>query len=118
MNWFVIALKKYATFSGRARRSEYWYFFLFYVILLVAATMLDGMVLSEDGAGALTGLIALGLALPSIAVTVRRFHDIGKSGWWFFINLVPVAGPFLLLYFMTREGEGQDNLYGSNPKAA
>lgn len=118
MNWFMTALKKYATFSGRSRRSEYWQFFLVYVVILVAASAVDTMLIADDGMGALTGLVAFGLLLPSLAVTVRRFHDIGKSGWWFFINLVPVVGPLLLLYFMAQDGQAQENAYGPNPKAA
>lgn len=117
MNWFMTALKKYATFSGRSRRSEYWQFFLVYVVILVAASVIDAMLMSDEGTSMLTILVVFGLLLPSVAVTVRRFHDIGKSGWWFFINLVPAVGPLLLLYFMAQDGQAQENAYGPNPKA-
>ena len=81
-------LKKYATFSGTASRSEYWWFVLFYVVLLVVAKL--------TGSQALYGLVSLALLLPTLAVAVRRHHDAGRSGWWWFTNLVPPWGIYLL----------------------
>ena len=119
MNWFVTALKNYAVFSGRSRRSEYWYFALFYVIFYVAATVVDVMIGSferSSGIGACTAILALALLIPSISVTVRRLHDTGRSGWWILIGLIPLVGGIILLVFMCQDGEPGVNRFGANPK--
>lgn len=119
MGWFLIALKKYVDFSGRARRREYWYFFLFYLLFYLAAAFLDGMLGafdSGDGIALLTTAFALGMLLPSITVGVRRLHDTGRSGWWLLIALVPVLGALVLLFFSVQDSEPGDNRFGPNPK--
>ncbi|MGW0999456.1 DUF805 domain-containing protein [Streptomyces sp. NPDC002523] len=108
MSWFIEALKKYAVFSGRARRSEYWYFFLFYIILY-AVFLGVGLAIKVP---ALVAIVALGLLLPAWGVTVRRLHDTGRSGWWILLGWVP----FLLLIFSCLDSEPGENKYGSNPK--
>jgi uncharacterized membrane protein YhaH (DUF805 family) len=113
MNWFVDALKnKYATFTGRARRTEYWMFVLFSIIFAVVAMIIDGII-----TGGLLGLVyTLGILIPSIAVAVRRLHDTNRSGWWLLLGLVPLLG-LVLIYFLVLDSQPGDNEYGPNPKA-
>ena len=102
MNWFLIALKKYATFAGRAQRAEYWYFVLFYILIFIGLSVIDGITGSfsaEAGMGLLGGILTLALLIPSIAVGVRRLHDTGRSGWWLLIALIPLIGAIVLLVF-------------------
>ncbi|MFB7373585.1 DUF805 domain-containing protein [Streptomyces sp. NPDC056222] len=115
MNWYLDVLKKYATFSGRARRQEYWMFTLFNVIAVVVLAIIDNAVLGVYPA--LTAVYMLGVLLPTLAVTVRRLHDTGRSGWWYLIAFVPLVGGIILFVFTVLEGEGQPNAYGDNPKA-
>lgn len=119
MNWFLIAFKKYATFSGRAQRAEYWYFMLFYIIIFIALSFIDGMMGKFDakgGIGLLSGIFTLALLLPSLAVTVRRLHDTNRSGWWFLIAIIPILGAIALLVFTIQDGTMGSNDYGLNPK--
>ena len=119
MNWYLEVLKKYAVFSGRARRKEYWYFFLFSLIISIVLAVVDGMTGSfsaEAGVGLLGGIYALAVLIPGLAVSVRRLHDTGRSGWWLLIALIPVIGAIVLLVFMVLEGKPGTNQYGSNPK--
>lgn len=118
MNYYKVALSKYAVFSGRSRRSEYWYFVLCNVIISFALSLVDGMLGfgGEESAGIFGGLYALAMIIPSIAVGVRRLHDIGKSGWWMFILLVPILGVLVLFFLMIRDSQPGDNQYGPNPK--
>lgn len=121
MQWFLSALRKYATFSGRSRRSEYWYFFLFYLLIVLALGLLDAMLGTAGAAGELgllSGVFVLAMLLPSLAVGARRLHDIGRSGWWLLISFVPLIGAVILLVFALRDGDRGDNAYGPNPKAA
>lgn len=119
MNWYLEVLKKYAVFSGRARRKEYWYFFLFSLIISIVLAVVDGVTGSfsaEAGVGLLGGIYALAVLIPGLAVSVRRLHDTGRSGWWLLIALIPVIGAIVLLVFMVLEGKPGTNQYGSNPK--
>jgi len=118
----IVLTKKYADFSGRARRKEYWYFYLFEILLFVALEIvvfgLAGVTQSSAIAGVggvLLGIVALALIIPGLAVTVRRLHDTGRSGWWFLIVLVPIAGPLILLYFTIIESSPGENQWGPNP---
>jgi len=115
MNWFIEVVKKYAVFSGRARRKEYWMYTLFYVIFAIVAGIVDAVLF---GSQILTLVLALGLLLPSLGVAVRRLHDTGRSGWWILIGLVPLVGGIVLLVFLCLEGEAGSNKYGHNPKFA
>jgi uncharacterized membrane protein YhaH (DUF805 family) len=120
MNWYLQALKKYADFSGRARRKEYWFFVLFYVIILVVLMVIDGFVGTQIGGagfGILTCLYALAMLIPALAVTVRRLHDTGRSGWWILIQLVPLVGWIVLLIFLFIDSQPGQNAYGPSPKA-
>ncbi|MBY4593996.1 DUF805 domain-containing protein [Ottowia caeni] len=119
MNWFLIALKKYATFSGRAQRAEYWYFVLFYILILFGLTLIDsitGSYSAESGMGLLGGIFTLLLLIPSIAVGARRLHDTGRSGWWLLIALIPLVGAIVLLVFTVQDSTPGENQYGPNPK--
>lgn len=108
MDWYVGVLKKYAEFNGRARRKEYWMFFLFSLIISMVITYGIGMV-SSSLAGILSLVYSLGVLCPSIAVGVRRMHDTNHSGWWLLVPLVN-------LVFACTEGTPGPNEYGPNPK--
>ena len=111
------ALTKYATFSGRARRSEYWWFVLFNVIVSVLAVVVDSALGTEPGRTGVVGLVvALALLLPGLAVTARRLHDTGRSGWWMLIALVPLVGAIVMLVFTVQDSQGP-NAWGDSPKA-
>ena len=121
MNWFLIALKKYATFSGRAQRAEYFYYFLFVALIFIGLTIIDnitGSYSAEDRMGLLGAIFSLATFIPSLAVSVRRLHDIGHSGWWLLIGIIPLIGFIVLLIFFTRDSAPSENSYGPNPKAA
>lgn len=113
MNWYTDVLKnKYATFTGRARRQEYWMFFLINLLIALAIGVIDGMI----GWGVLGFLYTLAVLIPSIAIAVRRLHDTGRSGWWVLIGLVPFIGWIILLVFLVLDSQPVDNAYGPNPK--
>jgi uncharacterized membrane protein YhaH (DUF805 family) len=116
MEWYLKVLKNYVNFRGRARRKEYWMFFLFNIIAALILMILDFFVLGTYGV--LYGLYLLAVILPSLAVTIRRLHDLGKSGWWIFISLIPVIGGIWLLVLLVMDGTTGENLYGPSPKAA
>ncbi|MCS4433901.1 DUF805 domain-containing protein [Aquiflexum gelatinilyticum] len=119
MDYFISAMKNYATFTGRARRSEYWFFYLFYFIFLVLAVILDnllGITIEDTGIGPLYFVSILAMIIPGLAVTVRRLHDVGKSGWFYFIVLIPIIGSIWLLVLMVTDGQPGRNKYGKNPK--
>lgn len=121
MKWYLKCFKQYANFDGRARRKEYWMFFLFNFIFSLVAVALDNLLGTsnpEVGIGVVYGLYVLLVLVPGIAVTVRRLHDIGKSGWMILVALIPLAGPiWLLVLAVTNSDQGQ-NQYGENPKRA
>lgn len=120
MNWYITAIKKYATFSGRSRRKEYWYFFLFNLLISMLLSFVDALTGSFDpatGYGLFSSIYGLALLIPAIAVSVRRLHDTGRTGWWFLIVLVPLVGALVLLYFMASNGDSGTNKYGNDPKA-
>lgn len=105
---------QYANFSGRARRSEYWYFVLFN---LVVTAVLRGLGEASGIFSVIAGLASLALFVPGIAVAVRRLHDIGKSGWFFLFVLIPVVGAIILIIWYCKDSDPGDNAYGPNPKA-
>tara|TARA_B100001964_G_C13964437_1_gene479132 strand:+ start:321 stop:719 length:399 start_codon:yes stop_codon:yes gene_type:complete len=119
MQHFVNALKKYAVFSGRATRSEYWYFVLFYSIFAFVISVVEGFVPVSSGSGKfmwLSVLYMLVMILPSFGLVFRRLHDTGRSGWWWLINLVPFVGVVVFLVFMCLDSAPGENQYGSSPK--
>jgi uncharacterized membrane protein YhaH (DUF805 family) len=119
MNYYLKALSNYFKFSGRARRKEYWYFILFNFFFAIAFMILDnitGLAYAETGYGPLYGLYALAVIIPGLAVTVRRLHDVGKSGCMYFIVLIPLIGAIWLLVLLGSSGDRGHNKYGSDPK--
>ena len=119
MDWFLGALKKYAVFEGRARRREYWFYVLFWIIIAVVLNVVDrmlGMYNAEYGVGPLGGIFWLGTLLPSLAVGARRLHDTGRSGWWLLIGLIPLIGAIVLIVFFVMDSQPGTNQYGPNPK--
>lgn len=125
IEWYKKALfENYANFSGRARRSEYWYFrlatavifmlLIFLFVILYVATQ-NGPLTLGLGIGVFA-LYSIATFIPSLSVTVRRMHDIGKSGWTFFVAFIPLAGPIWLLILLFTEGDSGENYYGPDPK--
>lgn len=114
MSWFIEVLKKYAVFSGRARRKEYWMFALFATIIYVVFMVL-GIATKQSW---LAFIPFVAFLLPGLAVTARRLHDTGRSGWWILFQIVPIAGPITLFVFSVLDSEPSENKYGPNPKFA
>ncbi len=108
----TLGLKKYVTFNGRASRSEYWYFLLFYMILSIITRILDAAI----GAPVLSTLLIVVAFIPLLSILIRRLHDIGRSGWWYLI-WITVIGAFVLLYWLCQKGGVDDNQYGPGPVA-
>ena len=130
MEWYLKVMRdNYANFSGRARRKEYWMFTLVYVIILIACTVLDnilGTVFMMDvgplgeismGYGWVYTICGLIHFIPGLAVIVRRLHDVGKSGWFYLIVLIPFIGVIWLLILYCTEGQKENNKWGPDPKA-
>ncbi len=119
MQWFMAVLRKYAVFDGRASRSEYWYFVLFYLIIAIVLGFIDRMMgtfNSAYGVGLLSGIFELGVLLPAIGVGIRRMHDTGRSGWWILINLLPLVGWIWWIILAAQDSQPGDNRFGPNPK--
>lgn len=122
-----ICLSKYTEFKGRASRSEYWFWCLFVILATLASMILDQILGTnfkiDDGYGGEIAspygyvylLVVLGLFLPGLSVTVRRLHDVGKSGWFYLIVLIPIVGFIVLLVWFCQQGTNGDNQYGPNP---
>jgi uncharacterized membrane protein YhaH (DUF805 family) len=110
-------LQKYADFSGRARRSELWFFVLFNVLVNIVASIIDSVLGTRNsyGSGLIATLASLALLLPNLAVGARRLHDTGRSAWWLLIGLVPFVGWIVLIIFYVQDSQG-DNQYGPSPK--
>jgi Predicted membrane protein len=106
---------KYATFSGRAPRAEYWWWVLFGLICNVVFGIADTMIFGLDNGALLAPVVSVILALPGLAVTVRRLHDITRSGWWVFIVFIPLIGAIMLILWLIREGDAGENEFGPNP---
>ena len=119
MDWYMKVIKNYVGFSGRARRKEYWMFTLFNLIAAILIAVIDNVLgtTTATGIGMLGLLYALAILLPGLAVSVRRLHDTGRSGWWLLIALVPLLGAIVLLVFMVLDGNRGSNEYGPDPKA-
>lgn len=119
MEWMLMPLRRYAEFSGRSRRKEYWMFVLGYVIVAVVLNIVEG-ILGLTGMvgpyGPLTALFMLAILVPSIAVGIRRLHDTNRSGWWLLLGLVPLIGAIVLIIFFVSDGTSGDNQYGPDPK--
>lgn len=119
MNTYLQVLKKYADFSGRASRKEYWVFALYNIMFIVIAMLLDnilGIAIGTAGYGPLYGLYALATLIPGLAVAVRRLHDVGRSGWMVLIAFIPLIGAIWLLVLLATNSNPGENQYGEESK--
>jgi uncharacterized membrane protein YhaH (DUF805 family) len=120
MEWATLPLKKYAQIAGRARRKEFWSFWLLTIAAYVVAGLIDGILGMSTMIGGIYGpvmlLVALALVIPSFCVAIRRLHDTGRSGWWLLIGLIPLIGALVLIYFYVIDGVRGPNEYGPDPK--
>ena len=107
-------MQKYVDFSGRARRSEFWYFVLFNFLVSIVASMLAHLI----HFGLLTSIVSLALFLPYLAVAIRRLHDTGRSGWWVLLGLIPLVGIIILIVWWATDGQPAPNQHGASPKYA
>ncbi len=108
MHWYLDVLRKYAEFTGRARRQEFWMFVLVNFIIMAALRMF--------GLDMIHTLYSLAVLVPSLAVGARRLHDTGRSGWWLLLNLIPVIGWIVLIVLFAQDSQPGDNEYGPSPK--
>ena len=115
MQWYLDVWQNYLRFDGRASRIEYWMFTLFNALVVSALSILTAL---AHALVFLTWLYCLAVLIPSLAVQVRRLHDIGRSGWWLLISLVPLVGAIVLLVFFILPSEPGSNLYGPPPRIA
>jgi uncharacterized membrane protein YhaH (DUF805 family) len=125
MEYMLMPLRRYADFSGRSRRKEYWLFTLGIIIVSVVLSLLlvGGMDFNNGGLGAMGGLslgilivFTLAILIPALAVQVRRFHDQDKSGWFVLLNFLPYVGGIIVLVMMCLEGTRGPNRFGPDPK--
>jgi uncharacterized membrane protein YhaH (DUF805 family) len=120
VQYYLACWQKCLDFRGRSRRAEFWYFVLCNIIVSLILQAIDralGLYQDDKKTGVLQGIYDFAIILPSLAVGVRRLHDIGKSGWWYAINLVPCLGWIAFIIFAAQEGEPQSNAWGPNPKS-
>jgi uncharacterized membrane protein YhaH (DUF805 family) len=108
------ALSKYATFNGRASRSEFWFFYLFLVLVDGVASIIDAFIINNPNSP-LTAITALVFLIPLIAVATRRLHDIDRSGWWQLLVFVPIVGAIVLIIWLCTAGSPESNRFGNNP---
>ena len=126
MEWMLMPLRRYAEFSGRSRRKEYWMFLLFQIIIFIPLGILMGITGGFDESGELSGLgslflvliglVYLALFIPNLAVLVRRFHDQDKSGWFVLLGFIPYVGGLIVFVFMCLDGTKGENRFGPDPK--
>jgi uncharacterized membrane protein YhaH (DUF805 family) len=119
MEWYLMAFKKYAEFSGRSRRKEFWMFFLFNIIALSLAAIIDNIIGTTFGSipyGFVYVIYSLITFVANLSLSVRRLHDVGKSGWFLLIYFIPLIGFIWLIVLFCTDGEPGANKYGANPK--
>lgn len=119
MKWYIHCIKNYVNFSGRARRKEYWMFLLFNILIVFALTLISEIVsemFGSDTSRSIIGIYILFIIIPHLAVVVRRLHDINKSGFYWFVRLIPIVGPIWLLILLVEDSWHGNNKYGPNPK--
>jgi uncharacterized membrane protein YhaH (DUF805 family) len=113
MHWYMEVIRQYAVFEGRSRRTEYWTFMLFHIIIFVVLRIIDGI---AGTSGLISSIYALAVLLPALAVSVRRLHDTDRSGWWLLATFFPFLGAIVLLLFMAQDSDPKTNEYGPSPK--
>ncbi|MBO3097534.1 DUF805 domain-containing protein [Gelidibacter pelagius] len=122
MKWYLKVVRdNYANFNGRARREEYWMFVLFNVLFVIGIGIISGALAGMTDAPAFMGIYfiyLLAVFIPSLAVAVRRLHDINKSGWFYLVGLIPFIGGIWLIVLFATEGDKGPNQYGRDPKSA
>ncbi|SEM41202.1 Uncharacterized membrane protein YhaH, DUF805 family [Sphingomonas gellani] len=133
VGWMILPIKRYFHFGGRSRRKEYWMYFLFTIILGIIAGIIDVLLgfgsaatyaepgrigASATSSGPISGLVSLGLIIPSISVAFRRLHDTDRSAWWLLLIFIPILGWIALLVFYCQEGTRGPNRFGQDPKGA
>jgi uncharacterized membrane protein YhaH (DUF805 family) len=114
LNPLLVPYKKYAIFSGRTGRKEFWLFALYFYTLALIINFLDiflGTIDEQSGYGVLSGIFTIGSIIPWVSITVRRLHDIDKSGWWYPLILIPIVNIWLL----SKKGDLEDNRFGKSP---
>lgn len=116
MKWYLMAFEKYADFSGRSRRKEYWMFNLFNIIIVFGVVFIAEAIVLEEYMMIPLGLYLLGVIIPSLALSVRRLHDQGKSGGYYLVRFIPLIGGIWYLVLMCTDGEYNSNEHGLNPK--
>lgn len=115
LDWYVLGIKNYTNFNGRSQRKEFWFYVLMYIVGLIVTTIVDSVLFGTDGTGLFSSVFMLVNLLPYVAVAIRRLHDIGKSGWWLFLNFIPLIGTIILIIWFAQAGDTQTNAYGDNP---
>jgi uncharacterized membrane protein YhaH (DUF805 family) len=115
--WYMDVLRKYAVFSGRAGRPEFWWFTLANIIVSLAIEIVIGLLIGRGLGQGLASLYSLAVLLPSIGVAIRRLHDTNRSGWWILIGFVPIIGWIVLIVFYASQGSATENNYGDLPPA-
>jgi uncharacterized membrane protein YhaH (DUF805 family) len=121
LSWYLEVLRKYTVFEGRSRRSEYWYFTLFNILISIVLNIVDRGIRTYDSKttlGLLGTIYALAVLIPGIAVGIRRLHDTNRSGWWLLIAFIPLIGAIILIVFLAQDSDAGANQYGTNPKLA
>jgi uncharacterized membrane protein YhaH (DUF805 family) len=113
MEYFIAAFNRYADFSGRATRQEYWMYVLIYMVIYVVLGIID----AAFGTLVLALIFAVVMLVPSISIAARRLHDTGRTGWWQLIGLIPILGLIVLIVLLAQDSQGE-NIYGPNPKLA
>ena len=114
MHWYFAVLYKYAVFDGRSHREELWTFALWDFIIILILMILGAMIGLH---WVILILYRLAVAVPGIAVTIRRLHDTGRSGWWYLIGFIPIIGTIVLIIILVQDSQPSFNQYGRNPKA-
>jgi uncharacterized membrane protein YhaH (DUF805 family) len=118
--YFTVLIDNYANFSGRARRQEYWMYTLFWILTVISISLISDFMekfIDITIAPGIIGVFILATLIPWLGLNVRRLHDIGKSGSYLFINLIPIVGRIWYIVLMATEGNNYSNKYGPNPKA-
>jgi uncharacterized membrane protein YhaH (DUF805 family) len=107
--------RNYVNFSGRAVRSEFWYWVLFAILASIVAGLIDLALFGIEGSSPINSLVGLALFLPGLAVSVRRLHDLDRSGWWILLGLIPLVGIIILIVWYCQRGTNGPNRFGPDP---